>query len=68
MLKSGYNIAVTFDDAYQRVLKNALPVLRKNIPATIVGPTGSLGSRPLKNSQDIYIIRRPLHNRFKKEF
>jgi peptidoglycan/xylan/chitin deacetylase (PgdA/CDA1 family) len=47
-LGSGYNIAVTFDDAYQSILKNALPVLRaKNIPATIFVPTGYLGKKPI---------------------
>lgn len=47
-LHDGYNIAVTFDDAYQSVLQNALPVLRaKNIPATIFVPTGCLGEKPI---------------------
>jgi len=46
-LKEGINIAVTFDDAYQSVLLNAVPVLRrKNIPATIFVPTGYMGKRP----------------------
>jgi peptidoglycan/xylan/chitin deacetylase (PgdA/CDA1 family) len=46
-LKKDYNIAVTFDDAYQSVLKNAVPVLRKKqIPATIFVPTGNLGKKP----------------------
>lgn len=41
------NIAVTFDDAYQSVLQNALTVLRaKNIPATIFVPTCCLGKKP----------------------
>lgn len=47
-LPSGNNIAVTFDDAYQSVLQNALPVLRaKNIPTTIFVPTGCLGKKPI---------------------
>jgi peptidoglycan/xylan/chitin deacetylase (PgdA/CDA1 family) len=47
-LKSGYNVAVTFDDAYQSILQNALPILRKkNIPATIFVPTGCLGKKPV---------------------
>lgn len=57
MLKSGYNIAVTFDDAYQSVLQNALPVLHeKNIPATIFVPTGCLGEKPMwiKNKNHCY--------------
>ena len=57
ILKRGYNIAVTFDDAYQSVLKNALPVLReKNIPATIFVPTGYLGGKPgwIKNQNHRY--------------
>jgi peptidoglycan/xylan/chitin deacetylase (PgdA/CDA1 family) len=46
-LHRGYNIAVTFDDAYQSVLENALPILsRKGIPATIFVPTGCLGKKP----------------------
>lgn len=56
-LKSGYNIALTFDDAYQNVLQNALPVLKaKNIPAAIFVPAGCLGSRPMwiKNPNHIY--------------
>lgn len=56
-LPSRYNIAVTFDDAYQSVLQNALPILRtKNIPATIFVPTGCLGKKPkwIKNSNHNY--------------
>lgn len=46
-LRSGCNVAVTFDDAYQSVLKNAVPILlKKNIPATIFVPTGYLGVKP----------------------
>lgn len=51
------NIAVTFDDAYQSVLQNALPILRaKNIPATIFVPTGYLGKAPgwIKNPDHQY--------------
>lgn len=57
IMKSGYNIAVTFDDAYQSVLQNALPVLQaKNIPATIFVPTGYLGRKPqwIKNQNHRY--------------
>jgi len=40
-------VAVTFDDAYQNVLTNALPILmEKRIPATIFVPTGFMGGRP----------------------
>jgi peptidoglycan/xylan/chitin deacetylase (PgdA/CDA1 family) len=47
-LRSGYTFAVTFDDAYQSVLQNALPILvEKNIPATIFVPTGYFGRKPL---------------------
>ena len=56
-LKEGVNIAVTFDDAYQSVLTNAVPVLRrKNIPATIFVPTGYLGKQPgwIKNAGHPY--------------
>lgn len=39
--------AVTFDDAFVSVIDNALPELEKrNIPATIFVPTGSLGQPP----------------------
>jgi len=39
--------AVTFDDAYESVLKNAIPVLReRDIPATLFVPTKYLGGRP----------------------
>ena len=40
-------IAVTFDDAFASVLRNALPELaRRNIPATVFVPTGSIGGPP----------------------
>jgi peptidoglycan/xylan/chitin deacetylase (PgdA/CDA1 family) len=57
LLSSGYNFAVTFDDAYQSVLQNALPILlEKNIPATIFVPTGCLGGKPtwIKNQSHNY--------------
>jgi peptidoglycan/xylan/chitin deacetylase (PgdA/CDA1 family) len=56
-LSNKYNIAVTFDDGYQSVLENALPILRsKNISATIFIPSGFLGKKPLwiKNSDHFY--------------
>ena len=40
-------VAVTFDDAYQSVLENAVPILQeRSIPATFFVPTKYLGSRP----------------------
>jgi len=46
-LNNGINIAVTFDDAYQSVFHNAIPVLqRHHIPATIFVPSGYLGKSP----------------------
>jgi len=40
-------VAVTFDDGFQSILENALPILReKKIPATLFVPTDSLGTRP----------------------
>jgi peptidoglycan/xylan/chitin deacetylase (PgdA/CDA1 family) len=40
-------VAVTFDDVYENVLTNALPILvEKRIPAAIFVPTGFLGDRP----------------------
>ena len=42
-----HRIAVTFDDGYQSVLKNAIPVMRQwLIPATIFITTGCLGKKP----------------------
>lgn len=39
--------AVTFDDGYQSVYKNAIPIIQKrNIPATIFLTTGFLGKKP----------------------
>ena len=44
--KTNY-LAVTFDDGYQSVIQNALPVLKeKQIPATIFIPTVAFGKRP----------------------
>jgi peptidoglycan/xylan/chitin deacetylase (PgdA/CDA1 family) len=57
LLKNGTNIAISFDDAYQSVLYNAIPILcEKNIPATIFVPTGFLGKRPgwIKNEAHPY--------------
>lgn len=43
----GNYIAVTFDDGFQNVLQNALPVLvAKSIPATFFIATGYLGKKP----------------------
>jgi peptidoglycan/xylan/chitin deacetylase (PgdA/CDA1 family) len=40
-------VAVTFDDAFQSAVQNALPfMVRKQIPATIFVPTSALGMRP----------------------
>ena len=50
-------IAVTFDDGFQSVMQNALPILHKmNIPATIFVPTGCLGKKPewIKDSTHAY--------------
>lgn len=49
-----HHIAVTFDDGFQSVLDNALPILqRNNIPAIMFITTGYLGDRPgwIKNSE-----------------
>lgn len=41
------NVAITFDDGFQNLLKNALPELcMRNIPATLFIPTGYLGKHP----------------------
>jgi peptidoglycan/xylan/chitin deacetylase (PgdA/CDA1 family) len=46
-LKNDYCIAVTFDDGYQNVMRNALPVMfKRNIPPAIFMTTGYLGQRP----------------------
>lgn len=43
----GRYVAVTFDDGFQSVLRNALPAMgQRNIPATIFVPTGYLGESP----------------------
>jgi peptidoglycan/xylan/chitin deacetylase (PgdA/CDA1 family) len=48
MLPGSTNIAVTFDDGYQSVFQNALPILEnKRIPATIFITTGCLGKKPM---------------------
>jgi peptidoglycan/xylan/chitin deacetylase (PgdA/CDA1 family) len=40
-------VAVTFDDAYQSVLVNAVPILReRKIPFTVFTPTKCLGGKP----------------------
>jgi peptidoglycan/xylan/chitin deacetylase (PgdA/CDA1 family) len=40
-------VAVTFDDGYQSIMENALPILReKKIPVTVFVPTDSLGTTP----------------------
>jgi peptidoglycan/xylan/chitin deacetylase (PgdA/CDA1 family) len=56
-LSAGLNIAVTFDDAYQSVLENALPILQaRNIPAAVFVPSGCLGMKPswITNPGHIY--------------
>lgn len=43
---SGRTVALTFDDAFQNVVDNALPALEdQGIPATIFVPSGYLGKR-----------------------
>ena len=40
-------VAITFDDAFVTVMKNAVPILKKyNLPAGISVPTGNLGQPP----------------------
>jgi peptidoglycan/xylan/chitin deacetylase (PgdA/CDA1 family) len=51
-------VAVTFDDGYESILENAIPILlEKRIPATVFVPTKYLGFRPAwitqENSRDI---------------
>ncbi len=57
-LKPGQNYAsVTFDDGFQSVLKNALPVLQeRKIPATLFIPTGYIGKMPgwINNENENY--------------
>jgi peptidoglycan/xylan/chitin deacetylase (PgdA/CDA1 family) len=56
-LRNGQHyVAVTFDDGFQSVLDNALPVLvERKIPATIFVTTGHIGEKP-------GWICNPLHN------
>jgi peptidoglycan/xylan/chitin deacetylase (PgdA/CDA1 family) len=43
-------VAVTFDDGYAEIGRNALPELEKRgIPSTIFVPSGNLGGRPMWN-------------------
>jgi peptidoglycan/xylan/chitin deacetylase (PgdA/CDA1 family) len=45
--KEKHCIAVTFDDGFQNIIRNALPgMLERNIPPTIFMTTGYLGQRP----------------------
>ena len=40
-------VAITFDDAFENVMKNAEPILKKlNLPFAVFVPTGSLGQTP----------------------
>lgn len=40
-------VAITFDDAFESVVENALPILKKyGLPAAVSVPTGSLGMNP----------------------
>jgi peptidoglycan/xylan/chitin deacetylase (PgdA/CDA1 family) len=40
-------VAVTFDDCFDCVARNALPLLlKKNIPVSVFVPTGSIGKKP----------------------
>jgi peptidoglycan/xylan/chitin deacetylase (PgdA/CDA1 family) len=46
----GLRVAVTFDDGYAEIGKNALPELEeRGIPSTIFVPSGNLGGRPMWN-------------------
>jgi len=41
-------VAITFDDAFQSIMKNAVPVLKElSLPAGLCVPVGSLGQSPL---------------------
>jgi peptidoglycan/xylan/chitin deacetylase (PgdA/CDA1 family) len=43
-------VAITFDDAFQNVVENAVPILKKfNFPAGFFIPTGNLGQMPRWN-------------------
>ena len=42
-----YNVAITFDDAFKSLLKNALPIMAKyKFHTTIFVPSGCLGRCP----------------------
>ena len=48
-----HRIAVTFDDGYQSVFENAIPIMRQRlISATIFVTTGCLGQKPTWVSPD----------------
>ena len=43
----GVRVAITFDDAFENLIRNALPVLREGrVPATVFVVTGNLGETP----------------------
>lgn len=45
--EAGPIVAITFDDAFTSILKNAVPILREyKLPAGIFVPTGMLGKKP----------------------
>ncbi len=43
----GNAVAITFDDAFENLLENAIPILAERLmPAVIFAPAGNLGERP----------------------
>jgi peptidoglycan/xylan/chitin deacetylase (PgdA/CDA1 family) len=49
----GWSVAITFDDAFQSVLDNAIPELvARRMPATIFVPAGVLGRQPAWDMED----------------
>lgn len=67
---NNHYIGVTFDDGYQSVLENALPILQtRKIPATIFVTTGALGKKPewIGNPDHIYANERVLTEKQLKE-
>jgi peptidoglycan/xylan/chitin deacetylase (PgdA/CDA1 family) len=71
----GRYCAVTFDDGFNCIFENALPVLSKrNIPATLFVPSGLLGQQPLwlieghEDYNDVVMTKLQLNSLDKKLF
>lgn len=54
-IENGLHVAITFDDAFENLLSNAIPeLLTRSLPATIFAPSGNLGSDPKWSMQEVH--------------